>query len=73
MRFPKLNSKYKFENLKPPNITEIQQIIKELKNDKAPGENSIVAEMWKNVDTKTVQSLHKIIQKIWKTKEIPEE
>ena len=57
MRFPKQNPKYKFENSQPPNLAEIQQIIKELKNDKAPGEDSIIAEMKKNVDFKTVKSL----------------
>ncbi|MFP3037177.1 MAG: endonuclease/exonuclease/phosphatase family protein, partial [Candidatus Karelsulcia muelleri] len=72
-RFPKQVPSCKYENSGPPSVEEIQQIIREMKNNKAPGDDSIVAEMWKYANVETVQKLQRVIQDIWEKEELPEE
>ena len=57
----------------PLTIAEIKEIIKGLKNNKASGEDSIVAELWKCADNNSIECLHKIIEEIWKNKILPED
>jgi len=57
----------------PPSEEEIIKIIKKLKNNKACGEDGIVAEFLKNLGPNSRKELVRIIQNIWDTEEIPED
>ena len=58
---------------KPPTIGEIKEIIKQLKNNKAPGEDNIVAELWKYSSDNMISCLEKILKDIWETSSLPSE
>ncbi|KAI5726244.1 hypothetical protein M8J77_025735 [Diaphorina citri] len=45
----------------------------ELKNNKASGEDGIVAELWKYADNYSILCLQKIIEQIWTTEKLPED
>lgn len=55
----------------PPSRQEIEESIKSLKNNKAPGEDGIIAELWKLNDPQITEMLHGIITDIWTTETIP--
>lgn len=55
----------------PPNIQEIDNIIKSLKNNKTPGEDGIVAEMWKIGGEFAKEKVHRCLKDIWTKGEIP--
>lgn len=44
-----------------------------MKDNKTPGEDSMLAEMLKNADTGIVKKLHRLYECIWETENIPEE
>jgi hypothetical protein len=56
-----------------PIIKEVEQAIKKLKNNKAPGMDLITAELVKFAGPEYVKHLHQLIAKIWITEIIPEE
>jgi hypothetical protein len=56
-----------------PTINEIEQAIKRLRNNKAPGIDLILAELVKFSGPEYVKHLHQLIAKIWITETIPEE
>jgi sorting nexin-29 len=64
-----------FETEEPvPTINEIEQDIKRLRNNKAPGTDLIPEELVKfAVGLEYVKHLHQLIVKIWITETIPEE
>lgn len=57
----------------PPTKEEIIEIIKSLKNNKASGEDSITAELWKHANGKFIEKLTETVQNIWITEKIPED
>ncbi|KAI5738424.1 hypothetical protein M8J77_006867 [Diaphorina citri] len=61
------------EDSPPPTFQEIKKIIMELKNNKASGEDGIVAELWKYADNYSILCLQKIIEQIWTTEKLPED
>jgi hypothetical protein len=56
-----------------PTINEIEQTIKRLRNNKAPGIDLILAELVKFAGPEYVKHLHRLVAKIWITETIPEE
>jgi hypothetical protein len=56
-----------------PTINEVEQAIKKLKNNKAPGMDLIPGELVKLAGPEYIKHLHKLIVKIWITEIIPEE
>ena len=62
---------YTVENA--PTIEEIGNVIKELKNNKAPGIDNLPAELIKEGGNKLIYFLHKLFELIWIKETIPEE
>lgn len=54
-----------------PTIQEVKIQIKRLKNNKSPDEVGIQGEILKCVDETMIEMIHKLIEKIWNTEEIP--
>jgi endonuclease/exonuclease/phosphatase family metal-dependent hydrolase len=72
-RFPKIQPENTPENSSPPTQEEINLHIKKLKNNKAAGEDGIVAELLKNLGPNSLKEITQIIQNIWQTEKIPED
>jgi len=60
-------------NIISPSRSEINAAINKLKNNKAPGENHIVAKLVKNSGEAVKNKVWKLINIIWKKQQIPEE
>lgn len=56
-----------------PNLEEIKNIIKILKNNKTPGEDNINAELIKISTPKIISNIHGIIKDSWENGTIPQE
>jgi hypothetical protein len=70
----KVHNQGYFETEEPvPNINEIDQAIKHLRNNKAPGIDLILAELVKFAGPEYVKHIHKLLVKIWITEIIPDE
>lgn len=58
-------------NSEPPSKEEVIKIIQSLKNNKASGEDAIVAELWKHAGDRAVSKLTEILHNIWETETLP--
>lgn len=61
------------DDMESPTTKEIREIIKQLKNNKAPGSDLITTEMVKHGGEALVRRLHEIIKKVWEDGKMPEE
>jgi hypothetical protein len=62
------------ENLEPmPTLEEVEAALKKLRNNKAPGMDSIQAELLKNMGPQLLKCLHELTVQIWTSEIIPEE
>ena len=55
----------------PPNRDEIKRHIKRLKTNKAPGEDCMIAELWKHAPEEAIDILHQTIIDIWDKEQLP--
>jgi len=56
-----------------PTLEEIDLQIKNLKNNKSPGEDGFQAELFKKEGEDVIQWTWQVIKKIWVTEEFPED
>ena len=61
------------ENEPPPLLREVEEAIKELKNEKSLGDDEVTAELIKNGGENVVIFYHKLCTKVWIEKNWPEE
>lgn len=71
--FPRKITQNTVEDSSPLTMEEIKSHIHKLKNNKASGEDGIVAEFLKNLGPKSLEELTQIVQEIWQTEIIPED
>jgi hypothetical protein len=57
--------------VEPPTLNEIKEAIKTQKSHKAPGKDGIPAELLKRGGESLMQTLHRLICKIWNEEEMP--
>lgn len=69
--FDKTTSKTTNPDSSPPDLEEIKSIVRSLKNNKASGENGIIAEHWKLADDTVLLHLEELLKQIWSTSQIP--
>lgn len=59
--------------IEKPSLEEVNEAIKSLKNNKAPGEDGISSEMLKYSGKEMRQCIYKLLVRIWEMEEMPQE
>lgn len=57
----------------PPNISEVQDAIRSLKNNRATGPDGISAKVLKEGGPELLHHIHTLLLKVWEKEEIPPE
>jgi sorting nexin-29 len=60
------------ERISPPTKQEIERCVRKIKNNRAPGEDNVVAEFIKYGGTDITDAIHKLINIIWELECMPE-
>lgn len=61
------------DNVELPSLEEVKQAVRQLKNNKSPGSDELVAELFKAAGEEFIQYLHNLTLKVWTEEEMPEE
>lgn len=61
----------RYDDSQAPTTSEIKEIIKDLKTNKAAGEDNIIAEIWKYADMNVVRKIQGIFKKFGNRKAYP--
>jgi sorting nexin-29 len=61
------------QDIRPPSIQEVSDIIRKLKNNRVPGEDSITAELVKGGGTIMWRKIHILMERVWKEEQTPEQ
>jgi len=60
-------------NIVAPTLQETLGVIRNLKNNRAPGEDSVTSELVKYGGRKLWNRIHQLIKTIWETEQMPQE
>lgn len=72
-KFPYIEPPPPNSDSSPPDLLELRKLIRSLKNNKAPGENALIAEYWKLAGDSALTQLHETFQQIWASSKVPDE
>jgi len=61
------------QHIEEPNIEEVREVIKELRNNKVPGGDNICAEIVKYGGDKLIQLIYELIKDVWRQEVMPKE
>jgi hypothetical protein len=60
-------------DIKPPTVQELSRVIRNMKNNRAPSEDLLTAELIKHGDSMLHRRIHRLIEEVWETEQMPQE
>jgi hypothetical protein len=67
----KIKASTQEQHIEEPNVEEVREAIKELRNNKAPGGDNICVEMVKYGGDKLIQLIYELIKDVWRQEVMP--